>query len=93
MIIVKIINQPVILSEVELSPSEKRGESARLLAEAGSRNNSWWLADGMLHRYKSHPNSFGDPIVALLLGFVSLFAQQNFDYAKRKRFSSLRMTC
>lgn len=32
--------QLVILSEVELSPSEKRGESARLLAEAGSRNNS-----------------------------------------------------
>jgi hypothetical protein len=40
----------------------------------------------------SHPNSFRDPIVATLLGFSSLLARKNFDYAKRKRFSPLRMT-
>ena len=41
---------------------------------------------------ESHPNSFRDPVVALLLGLVSLFAQQSFDYENRLRFSSLRMT-
>ncbi len=41
---------------------------------------------------ESHPNSEPYPIVAMLLGFSSLFARKNFDYAKRKRFSPLRMT-
>ena len=54
---------------------------------------SRWLAYWMLHllqkatQIPSHiPSSLS------LLGFASLLTPQNFDYAKRKRFSPLRMT-
>ena len=43
----KIINQPVILSGVELLPSEERGKSAKRLRFAGSRNEFRWLVKGM----------------------------------------------
>ena len=48
-------------TEVELSPSEERGESARHFADAGYGLKFRWLANGILHQFKSHPNSFGDP--------------------------------
>ncbi len=84
----------VILSEVEVSPSEERGETKA----PRRRRDLVWNFGVFLHRCnihnKSHPNSFGDPIVANAPRFC-LFASlnpQNFDFAKRKRFSPLRMT-
>ena len=90
----KTINQLVILSEgrrvrspteVELSPSEERGESARHFADAGYGLKFRWLANGMLHQFKSHPNSEPYPCGAWAPWFC-LFASlnpQNFDYANR----------
>jgi hypothetical protein len=87
----KTINQLVILSEgrrvrspteVELSPSEERGESARHFADAGYGLKFRWLANGMLHQFKSHPNSEPYPCGAWAPWFC-LFASlnpQNFDY-------------
>ncbi len=54
-----------------------------LWVEAGYGLKSRWLTSGMLHRFKSHPNSLPYPIVASLLGFSSLFARKNFDYENR----------
>ena len=46
---------------------------ARGVAEAGSRNESRWLFKGeVTFVMASHSNLFGDPFVALLLGFTSL---------------------
>jgi hypothetical protein len=81
----KIINQPVILSEVELLRVE-RSEQAKargFLAEAGSRNNSWWLIDGMLHLpWQATQIRSEIPAALWRLGFSSLLAQKNFDYAQ-----------
>ena len=81
----KIINQPVILSEVELLRVE-RSEQAKargFLAEVGSRNNSWWLVDGMLHLLqKATQTRLEIPAALWRLGFSSLLAQKNFDYAQ-----------
>ena len=48
---------------------------------------------GCYIRCKSHPNSFGDPCGALRLGFVSLFAQQNFDFAQDDRLIGCLVVC
>ena len=45
-------------------------EKPRAVRQAGSRNDSRWLFDGMLHRFKSHPNLFGDPCGAMHLAFA-----------------------
>ena len=94
----KTNNQPVILSGERSSESNfcevNNGAEAQGVAEAGYGLNFRWLANGMLHQFKSHPNFLPYPIVAIAPRFC-LFASlnpQNFDYAKRKRFSPLRMT-
>ena len=58
----KTSNQPVILSGVELSPSEERGESARPLGRCGiSLGLSVACLLKVTFTVESHPNSFGDP--------------------------------
>ena len=60
-------------TEVELLRVE-RSEQAKVqgVAAAGYGLKFWWLAMGMLHRYKSHPNSEPYPIVAIAPRFCSV---------------------
>jgi hypothetical protein len=56
----------------------------------GSRNKSGWLANRMLHRFKSHSNSFGDPASAKKpRAFACSLAlnSQKFDSAQDDRMT------
>ena len=74
----------VILSPVEVSPSEERGETEERMRRGDLRTNLRGLPKKMLHRVKSHQDFERDPAAAPPCDFSSLFARKNFD--------SLRMT-
>ena len=64
-------NQPVILSGERSSQSNfcglsvsEQAEAQGIFAEAGYGLKSRWLTNGMLHQFKSHPNSLPYPFVA-----------------------------
>ena len=70
-------------TEVELPRVEPRrtSGSARLLADAGSRLKSRWLAIGMLHSLqKATKTRYEIPAALWRLAFSSLFAQKKFDW-------------
>ncbi len=77
----KAINQPAILSEGrhECRPKSnfhrvKNEVTARgIFADVGYGLKFRWLASGMLHQFKSHPNSLPYPFVAIAPRFC-LFA-------------------
>ena len=65
-------NQPVILSGERSSQSNfcglsvcEQAEARGIFAEAGYGLKSRWLTNGMLHQFKSHPNSEPYPCGAL----------------------------
>ena len=84
----KIKTLYVILSEVELFLSEERGKSARLLADAGSRNKSRWLVLGCYIRVSKPPKLVKRSLrrFGALLPLVRL-------RSTRGSSTSLRMTC
>ena len=71
-------NQPVILSEVEISPSEERGEIASRKAKRDLVQNFGVLPTECNIDSKSHPNSFGDPFVAIAPRFLLAIRSEEF---------------
>ena len=58
----------------------ERAEARDLLGEAGSRNEFWWLsAVNVTSLWQATEILNEIPAALWRLGFVSLFAQQNFD--------------
>ena len=72
----------VILSGVELSPSEERGESASLWAKRDLVTNLGVLSRGCYIDTKVTQTRLEIPSSHSLLGFSSLLAQKNFDSAQ-----------
>ena len=79
----QVSSQPVILSLSNFHRVKNEVKAQNAKAVCGISFKSWvaCLPD-VTFVAESHQNSLRDPFVARLLGFSSLLAQKNFDYAQ-----------